>query len=302
MRFRETTCLNYRPNVMEKIIEQIEHWLDNPGNNALEPESGVRAFARPLVGFALGEDDLFTFLKSDIGPEFYWTPQEAFSKAFPEEKIRPDELSVLAWILPHTEATRMAHRKVVEVPSIEWSKARHYGEKVNENLRNYVVELFTAEKIQACAPVLLPQWTRTVSDKYGFASSWSERHAAHVCGLGTFGLSDGLITQAGKAIRVGSVIIRKRLRPTPRTYTSHDEWCLFRSGGKCLACMRRCPAGAISESGHDKVKCRDYIRNVTSVHVEQQQLGFKVNSCGLCQTKVPCENQNPHGQKKQDYS
>ena len=57
--------------------------------------------------------------------------------------------------------------------------------------------------------------------------------------------------------------------------------------------MRRCPAGAISEAGHDKVKCKAYIREVTALHVEKEQLGFRVNSCGLCQTKVPCEHSNP---------
>ncbi len=278
---------------MFEITKKIEVWLDIRANNALEPGSELPAFAQPLVGFALGEDDLFFFLKSDIGTEFYWTPEEAFLSAFPEEKIRAEELSVISWVLPQTEHTRLAHRKGIAMPSIEWSKARHYGEKVNENLRRYVVELFKTDGYQACAPVLLPQWSKAVSNKYGFASSWSERHTAHVCGLGTFGISDGLITAAGKAIRIGSVVVRKRYTPPPRAYKNHNEWCLFHSTGKCLVCARRCPVGAISQTGHDKVKCRDYIRTVTAIYVEKEQLGFKVNSCGLCQTKVPCESRNP---------
>ena len=267
-------------------------------NNALEPGSVLPAFAKPLVGFASGEDELFTFLKADIGAQFYWTPEEAFALAFPGEKVRADELSVIAWVLPQTEHTRLAHRKAEGMPSIEWSKARHYGEKVNEKLRLHIVDLLLADGCQACAPVLLPEWSRALSGKYGFASSWSERHAAHVCGLGTFSLSDGLITPAGKAVRVGSVIVRKRFAPTPRIYKTHNEWCLFHSGGKCLACMKRCPAGAISEAGHDKVKCKEYIRKVTAVYVEREQLGFRVNSCGLCQTKVPCEARSPTVRKK----
>jgi epoxyqueuosine reductase len=283
---------------MSKITKQIESWMNNLANNALEPGSGLPAFAKPLVGFASGEDELFYFLKADIGPEFYWTPKEAFSSAFPDENVRADELSVIAWVLPQTEHTRMAHKKAINMPSVEWSKARHYGEKVNENLRRYVVDQFKTDGYQSCAPILLPQWSRALSDKYGFASSWSERHAAHVCGLGTFGVCDGLITPAGKAIRVGSVIVRKKFTPTPRSYKNHNEWCLFYSTGKCLVCMRRCPAGAISKTGHNKVKCKEYIRNVTAVHVEKEQLGFKVNSCGLCQTKVPCESRNPLTRKK----
>jgi len=279
---------------MTEIIQQIVSWMENPANNFLEPDSDVPAFAKPLVGFALGEDELFTFLKTDIGPDFYWTPEQAFSLAYPNERAEATELSVIAWILPQTEQTRLAHRRAVDMPSIEWSKTRHYGEKVNENLRKYVVDLFRSDGYQACAPILLRQWSRAHSKQYGFASSWSERHVAHVCGLGTFGLSDGLITPAGKAVRVGSVIVRKRYTPTPRPYTTHNEWCLFHSCGKCHACIKRCPAGAISEAGHDKAKCKAYIRDVTAVHVEQEQLGFRVNSCGLCQTRVPCENKIPH--------
>jgi len=282
---------------MTNIVQHIVRWMENPINNSLESGSDLPAFGKPLVGIAVGEDELFRFLKADIGPDFYWTPEEAFLLAFPYVKIRAKELSIISWILPQTEHTRLAHRKAVDMPSIEWSKARHYGEKVNENLRRYVVDLFTSEGTLACAPALLPHWSRAVSNRYGFASSWSERHTAFVCGLGTFGLSDGLITASGKAVRVGSVIVNRKFTPTPREYTKHNEWCLH-SGGKCRACMKRCPVGAISESGHDKVKCKNYIRSVTSMYVEKEQLGFKVNSCGLCQTKVPCEHRNPFSREK----
>ena len=283
---------------MVNITELIERWMDDLSNNALEPGSELKAFSKPLVGFASGDDELFSFIRDDIGANFYWTPEDAFSSAFPDETVEADELSVIAWVLPQTKQTRLAHRKAIDKPSIEWSKARHYGEKVNENLRRYVVGLFEASGYQACAPALLPQWSRAESIRYGFASSWSERHTAHVCGLGTFGVSDGLITPVGKAIRVGSVIVRKHYKPTLRTYKHHNEWCLFHSTGKCLVCMRRCPTDAISESGHDKIRCKKYIRNVTAVYVEEEQLGFRVNSCGFCQTKTPCENQNPTDKTK----
>jgi len=278
---------------MKELADFIAGWMALRDNNAIAPDSDFPAFDTPLVGCASGADSLFPFLKEDIGPEFYWLPEEAFSHGFPGLGARADELSVIAWILPQTENTRRAHRKAGPLPSIEWSWGRHYGEMVNVGLRKAVVEHCERAGMAACAPALLPEWSRHISGKYSFASTWSERHAAYACGLGTFGLSDGLITEAGKAVRVGSVIVRANLEPTPRTYTHHNEWCLFHAKGKCDACMKRCPAGAISESGHDKEKCRQYIREVTSLHVEKEQLGFRVNSCGLCQTGVPCEHRNP---------
>ena len=278
---------------MDRIAADIYTWMEDFANNALTPESDLPAFDRPVIGCARGNDPLFSFLKEDIGPDFYWTPVDAFKAAFPDAEVVSEDLSVIAWVLPQTEQTRKAHRKQTELPSKAWSCARHYGEKVNENLRRYVVEQLFKQGIDACAPVLIPEWSRAESRNYGFASSWSERHAAFACGLGTFGLSDGLITSVGKAIRVGSVIVNKQFQPTPREYTTHNQWCLFQAKGKCNACIKRCPVGAISEKGHDKIKCKAYIRQVTSPYVAQEQLGFNVNSCGLCQTKVPCESRNP---------
>lgn len=282
------------PLTLHHITDFIHHWMADLSNNAIEPGADRPAFQKPIIGIGDGIDDLFSFLKEDIGKDFYWTPVEAFHQAYPDRNPAPEELSVISWVLPHTKETRLAHRKMTNMPSIEWSKARHYGETVNENLRKAVVTFLQSNNIQACAPAMLPQWEKNTSQKYGFASSWSERHTAHVCGLGTFGLSDGLITPAGKAIRVGSVIGRIKLSPTPREYQKHDEWCLYTNSCKCLACARRCPAGAISKDGHDKEKCKKYIREITAQYVEQEQLGFRVNSCGLCQTKVPCENRNPY--------
>jgi ferredoxin len=275
------------------LSERMTDWMSFCENNSLGPGLDLPAFDAPLVGCASGGDSLFQFLKQDIGPDFYWTPDQAFAQAFPGSGVAGTDLSVISWVLPQTEHTRKAHGQNREMPSVEWSRARHYGEKVNEGLRRFVVGLFAEQGVDACAPALLPDWTRAESPRYGFASTWSERHTAHVCGLGTFGLSDGLITPRGKAIRVGSVIVRARLDPTPRPYTHHNEWCLFHAGGKCRACMKRCPAGAISENGHDKVKCKTYIRSITAPHVEENQLGFRVNSCGLCQVRVPCESRNP---------
>jgi len=49
--------------------------------------------------------------------------------------------------------------------------------------------------------MLSPPFKRETSEKYGYASSWSERHIAYVAGLGTFGFCDDLITPVGKAMR-----------------------------------------------------------------------------------------------------
>ena len=127
-----------------------------------------------------------------------------------------------------------------------------------------------ASGCEAVAPTNHPSWERKVSERYGFASVWSERHAAYVAGLGTFGLCDGLITPAGKAMRCGSVVARIQIPPTERPYTDHHAYCLHFSHGTCGKCIERCPAGAITRAGHDKKKCLDYEDNFTTPYVQSR--------------------------------
>jgi len=163
---------------------------------------------------------------------------------------------------------------------------------VNNSLRRHVADTLNRGGFPAVAPALSPHFKIDSSGQYGRASTWSERHAAFASGLGTFGLCDGLITPAGKAMRAGSVIVKMDLDASPRPYTDHHAYCLFFSKGVCGKCISRCPAGAISESGKDKVRCMQYIRSETAHYIEENY-GFKGYGCGLCQTKVPCESRIP---------
>jgi hypothetical protein len=56
--------------------------------------------------------------------------------------------------------------------------------------------------------------------------------------------------------------------------------------------------GAISERGHDKVKCHAYLEQIRHEFIEPQ-FGFSTDACGLCQTKVPCESHLPGRSRRQ---
>jgi epoxyqueuosine reductase QueG len=259
--------------------------------NSLTGKGGESAWGTPLVGFSRGDDPYYPHFKADIGP-FLWTPEEAFALGCPTVSATADELSVISWILPQTAATLADQRAETELPAERWCRSRHFGEAFNEVLRRHMVAALAQIGIAAVAPALLPHFAYQVSERYGLASNWSERHVAFVSGLGTFGLSDGLITPVGKAMRCGSVVARVRLPATAREYRSHQAWCLYYTRGTCQVCARRCPAGAISEAGHDKHKCHAYIREVTAV-TAKSLLGVEVTPCGLCQVKIPCEREIP---------
>jgi epoxyqueuosine reductase len=273
------------------ITSVIEAFVSRSPENTLQDALHEKAFENPLVGFSSGEDPLYLGYKEHVGP-FHWTPLEIYSLTFPESRVTAGELTVISWILPQTATTKAENRKQKEFPSERWARARIFGEEVNVRLRRKIVDVLTEAGYEAVAPTLSPLWERKTSDRYGYASSWSERHAAYASGLGTFGLCDGLITPRGKAMRAGSVIARIKIPPTPRPYKEHHAYCLYFSKGICGKCISRCPVGALSEKGHDKEKCRAHLRPKTAEFV-RTNYGFDGFGCGLCQTGVPCESKIP---------
>jgi epoxyqueuosine reductase QueG len=139
----------------------------------------------------------------------------------------------------------------------------------------------------------MPEFESKVFPGSGWASTWSERHAAYAAGLGTFGLCDGLITPLGKAMRAGSVVARLQVVVGPRPYSDRNAYCLYLTGRGCGECIARCPAGALGPAGHDKEKCHAHAKGICGPYVEKQY-GFVGHGCGLCQTGVPCESSIPN--------
>lgn len=129
-----------------------------------------------------------------------------------------------------------------------------------------------------------------------YASNWSERHVAYVCGLGTFGLSKGLITERGMAGRFGSIVTDAELAPTPRKYSDPFEYCT-----KCGACQFRCPAKAIDKSrgpalAKDQKLCDAWVTSTKRPpHGPHERVRF---GCGKCQVRVPCSRRIPNAAKK----
>ena len=249
----------------------------------------------PLIKFADGDDPIFAEYKTIIAPT-HLTPREALAKAYNKSpENMPAHVSVVSWILPTPEKTRKSNRSETLVPSRLWSHTRWYGEKFSEALRKHMVEVLTEMGYLAVAPFLQPYFKVDRNEK-GPYSNWSERHVAYAAGHGTFSLSDGFITERGIAHRCGNVVTNVVLSASPRTAESPYSNCLFYVGVSCNACIKRCPAGAITEQGHDKIKCLAYLRSI-GYSAEALKDGYKndtsVAGCGLCQTKVPCEFQNP---------
>ncbi len=281
--------------------EIIKFTKEDPGNK--QKSGRGKYWGTPLVGFASGNDPLFKEYKKIIG-KFHFTPEEFFRKAFGKKRT-PKPLSVISWILPASQAVRKSNRTETKFPSRLWAQTRDFGEEFNLRLRKHIVSLLEKKGYKAVAPMVSPYFKRLRSRQVGFASNWSERHAAYASGLGTFSLSDGLITSKGIAMRVGSVITDLPLKASPRPYPHHYSNCLYYFNKTCKACAGRCPAGAITSKGHNKDKCSEYLYKFV-VPAKMKEYGVKVTGCGLCQTKVPCEFEIPkqisHHRERREHS
>ena len=283
----------------DRVLEQlIKNFINEGQQNRRTQLDHGNYWEEPLVGFASGIDPLFLEYKTLIGP-FHLSPREVISAAL-KERGRPllfteiEQISVISWALPASEDIRKSNRQEKQFPSQLWAYTRDFGEACNTALKKHLITFLEDLGHIAVAPPLFPTFQYVRDEKVGWASPWSERHVAYACGLGTFSLNDGFITPKGMAMRLGSVVTLLKLTPSEKKYRHHRENCLQFRNEKCGKCIPRCPAGAITEKGHNKDKCYDYLRSEPLV-AKRLEYGLQnpPPSCGLCQTDVPCEFEIP---------
>ena len=278
---------------IKKLILDVFAGLETNKFSVLGKEEPM--WQAPIVGVAAGDDAYFTFLKDHIG-KFYWLPKEAFVLKYREaaDNVGAGDLRVVSVVFPQATATIRQQKLAKVFPCDNWVVSRGEWEALMRKFCGKVAERLKQEGIRCAAIDLQPEFCRMTSEKQGIASVWSHRHTAFAAGLGTFGLSDGLITEKGKAVRLTSFIVEAPLAVTPRPYAGHHDWCLFYQNGSCGACIRRCPVHAISENGHNKNTCSSYedaaVAQYWPSHIER---GNYIFGCGLCQAAVPCESRRP---------
>lgn len=273
----------------EDLQRLASEWVEKSPLNyiqadqAIQPELiGLKLYDEPIIGFASSEDPIFEeFQQPEVIGEGFCLPKYWL----------PEAQTVLSFFLPLSNEVRKANRKDPIWPASEWLHGRIEGQILVKNLCLYLQELFKDAGFSSCVPSLDERfWCNDQAELEkngvivpGFTSNWSERHIAYGCGLGTFGLSAGLITKKGIAGRFGSLITSMILLPDTRNYQHYDEYCT-----KCGACVHRCPVDAISlEQGKDHTLCGPFIDKTKEMYAPRY-------GCGKCQVAVPCEIQIPN--------
>ena len=265
----------------EFINDSRALFAEMEGNLVSIPEIGdTILYEEPLIGFAAASDELFEIYRRPevIGPH-YFSPAEWL----------PSAKTVVSFFFPFSDAVRISNRKDKTEPSVEWLYGRIEGQKFSAAFMEAVKQMLEEKGISVCVPSSDERFgvkfeeTNTGPDSDFHADSrWSERHAAYACGLGTFSLSRGLISEKGIAGRYASLILLEEWEPTARRYTGTDDYCI-----RCGACVRNCPVQAISlEHGKNNMRC--------NAHIEKMKEKFAPRyGCGKCQVGVPCEHRAP---------
>ena len=285
------------------IERAIRKYVRTSPLNHLASFDNAPIFERPLIGFADGDDSIFTDYKIIIGPE-HFTPREMLTRYLTEtlniKSPKLDCIRVISFSLPILEETRQSNARETKGPSLRWNHTRWKGQEFINDLSNYVAKRLQDAGYYAVAPESTV-FFKSTREAPVFTSNWSQRHTAYAAGLGTFSLTDALITPKGIAHRLGSVVTNLELTPTPRIYAHRLANCKFYDNKSCTACMARCPYGALTEKGHDKSICYQVLNKTQKPWLEGKHGPGYIGStsgCGLCQTGVPCEHRIPVSKKK----
>ncbi len=239
---------------------------------AISPEiAGTKIYQDPIFAFGDANDPYFTELKDPkaIGSHFR-LPKEWLSQA----------RTVISFFLPYTSEVKDSNSQEKKWPSPQWLHGRYEGQKLLNKLSLHLHQQLQQAGYMSVIPCSQDSfWSKRVAETASFTSNWSERHVAHVCGLGTFGLSKGLITPKGMAGRFGSIVTDAPLTITDRQYDDREQYCT-----RCGDCISQCPVKAISfENGKSDKLCSDFLGATGKKYSPRY-------GCGKCQVGVSCES------------
>ncbi len=266
--------MNLRDNIQSIIYDVFRSCA---GNTVFLEQGGreLTIYDEPLIGFADADDELFdTFKREDVIGKGFMKPEEWLKGA----------KSVISIFLPFTEDVRSSNRGGAD-PSEEWLYARIEGQAFIARFTDEVGKVFQQHDINNCIPTNDSRFAvvkAEVDEDMHVISTWSERHAAYVCGLGTFGITRGIITRKGTAGRFCSIIIDRAVEADKRDYTGVYDYCI-----RCGACVDKCPVKAISlDFGKKNSLCEAWVNSTGERFAPRY-------GCGKCQLGVPCESGIP---------
>lgn len=258
----------------QQIIEFIERFIIE---YQIRDDIATK-YGQPIVGFA---DAYHPYIQSL--PEIVSATHEL------PQNVLPDARIIIAYFVPFTKELAKTNKNGI-LASPEWAQAYEETNALFGELNEALIEFIHAQSMEAD---ITPK--ATTFDQSRLISDWSQRHIAYAAGLGTFGLNNMLLTKQGCCGRFSTVITNLDFDADGPL---EEELCLFKKNGKCKACVRNCPTGALTVDGYDRFKCYALCRENAKLYTEfgssyTNEDGIGANSigsevCGKCVTGSPC--------------
>ncbi len=155
----------------------------------------VTEYRQPLVAFASADDPRFLQLREVVHP----------SHMLPHDLV-PDAHSVISFFLPFAPWVIKANAQHREQVAREWAVAYVETNELIGQISAQLIEDLAEHGIQAAAEPATHNF-----DRETLVSRWAHKSVAVIAGLGSFGLHQMVITDAGCAGRFGSLVLDAEL-------------------------------------------------------------------------------------------
>ena len=250
--------------------EYLKNFIVNTINKMVSNADTITKYRRPLVSFSNIHKEDFRYLKRNVNP-LHKVPTALLT----------DAVNIVSFFISFSEEIVIANRICSSIVE-EWAIAYAETNRLIDQISSKLVEKL--HEIGVKAAWELPTYN---FDKTTLTSKWSHKSIAKITGLGSFGLHQMIITDAGCAGRLGSIVINAAVMPTPKR---EKERCVYYIDGSCTMCIESCPVGALTVDGFNKKKCWQYILEIDksfSYLSDKYKLKGPFDVCGKCATG-PC--------------
>jgi epoxyqueuosine reductase len=212
--------------------DDLPQWIENLIAEQVAVSDVSTRYRAPLIAFARADDPRFDELQALVPDHLH--PRD----------LLPGAQSACAFFIPFAPVVVQANRRGRAASEV-WARAYVETNELLAGICRALVARLDERGVRAA-------WEPPTHyfDPVRLTSTWSHKSVGWIAGLGQFGHHHMLITRAGCAGRLGSIVLDAPLPPTPPPAGSY---CAFDRG--CRECVRRCPAGALQDDGLDRARC-----------------------------------------------
>ena len=221
----------------------------------------------PIIGFVAADDPGFANL-SKLTAYDHLMPQEMLAGA----------RSVVSFYLPFEPEIAYANAQEKEKVAREWAVAYQDTNTLIGEITDQLIDELKQCGVRAAAEPATGNFNEN-----DLRSHWSHKSIAVLTGIGSFGLHQLVITDAGCTGRFGSLVIDAEL---PIQKPERKERCEYNDLGTCLDCVFGCPVNAISE--YEPFNRRACWMQCLKNSNDFLDLGEDVKVCGKCAVVGPC--------------